>query len=184
MPSNNPNAKPSRQSGYRAYRYGLKNPAQTMAVGVNLDDFDAMIDGMEAQLQENVRPAAQAGAQILYEAVLRNVNALGKKTGNLARSIYQAFSDNNSEAVGDGYAKATYHVSWNARTAPHGGLVEFGHIQKFKVYLGKDGKWYTNKKAPLDPPMQVPGKAFVRRAASEFERARAAMQERLLQGIA
>ena len=34
-------------------------------------------------------------------------------------------------------------MSWNKQTAPDGQLVEFGHIQSFKVYVGSDGKWYT-----------------------------------------
>jgi hypothetical protein len=184
MPSNNPNSKPSRQSAYRSAQYARQNPAASMNVVVDLSAFDDVIDGVEGQLMANVRPAAQVGSEILYQAVLRNVNALGKKTGNLASSIYQAFSTDNSRPAGDGYADATYHVSWNATKAPHGHLVEFGHLQKFKVYVGKDGKWYTNKDAPLATPRQVGAKAFVRRAMSEFPRAEEAMAARLLQGVA
>lgn len=99
-------------------------------------DFDAA--GLEAGLDElvekvslNVRPAAQAGAQVLYEEVLTRVPVAAKdhKTksgriiprGGLKASIYQAFSADHS-----GYGKATYHISWNYRKAPHGHLVEFG----------------------------------------------------------
>jgi hypothetical protein len=109
-------------------------------------------------------------AQVLYEAVRTNVSALGRKTGNLYASIYQAFSPENS-----GPGKATYHISWRTGgsgvRAPHGHLVEFGHIQKYKVYLGKDGNWYTNKKAPLASPVQVAARPFIRPASAKFPEA-------------
>jgi hypothetical protein len=152
-------------------------------IKVDLAAFDAVIDGIKTKLQENVRPAAQAGAEVLYQAVLRNVQGLGSKSGNLEGSIYQAFSDDNSAQAGAGYAEATYHVSWNHRKAPHGHLIEFGHIQKFKAYLGKDGRWYTNKKAPLPAPVQIAARPFVRPAMALFPQAEEALAARLLQGI-
>lgn len=127
--------KPSRESSYRRAQYARRN---SLSMPVNLDAFNAEIAKMEQDVQDAVRPAAQAGAQVFYEAVLKNVNALGKKTGNLAGAIYQAYSQDNSAP-----GKAVYHVSWNARRAPHGGLVEFGHIQRYAVHLGEDGKFYT-----------------------------------------
>jgi HK97 gp10 family phage protein len=66
----------------------------------------------------DVRPAAQAGAQVLYEEVLVRVPV---RSGGLKDSIYQVYSQDQSS---DG--RATYHVSWNARKAPHGHLIEFG----------------------------------------------------------
>lgn len=156
----------------------------TNLLRVDIGAVDEVIDGAQARLLENVRPAAQVGAEERYQAVMRNVNALGRKTGNLADSIYQVFSEDNSQEAGTGYVRATYHVSWNARKAPHGHLVEFGHIQKYKVYLGKDGKWYTNKKAKLSTPVQVPARPFIRPAAAEADRAEAAMRARLLEGVA
>lgn len=85
--------------------------------------------GDEAHKQ--VRPAAQAGAQVLYDEVLLRVpvatKTITRKSGKvippgaLKASIYQAFSEDNS-----GKTRATYHVSWNYRKAPHGHLVEFG----------------------------------------------------------
>ena len=148
---------------------------------VDISAVDALVDGIEDKLLENARPAAQAGSEVLYQAVMRNVNALGRKTGNLASAIYQAYSRSNSNA---NLGRATYHISWNAKKAPHGHLVEHGHIQKYKVYLGKDGKWYTNKKAPLPTPVQVAARPFIRPAVAEFPQAEAAMRERLLQGVA
>lgn len=142
-----------------------------------------------------VRPAAQAGSQVLYEEVVKNVAALGRKTGNLAASIYQAFEDRESSPL---FPK--YRISWNAKKAPHGHLVEYGHIQRYAAYVGKDGKWHTavrkgaKGKKPsrrasqaakdayyvLRPggPVQVPAKAFIRRAESKRAAALEAAEKR------
>lgn len=81
------------------------------------DQMDKIAEGIKDQ----VRPSAQAGAQVLYDEVIRQVDRLGRKTGNLRRSIYQVYSKDNSNEK-----KTTYHVSWNARIAPHGHLLENG----------------------------------------------------------
>jgi hypothetical protein len=151
----------------------------SFSVKVDLAALDLAVDGLEQKLQESARPAAQAGAEILYQAVMRNVQAMGRKTGNLAASIYQAYSTHDSEPH-----RPVYHVSWNPRKAPHAYLVEFGHIQKYKVYVGSDGNWYTNKNAPLPAPVQVAARPFIRPAMALFPRAEQAMVDRLLEGIA
>jgi hypothetical protein len=112
----------------------------TLAVNMKVDTkgVNVMIEALERDVRAALRPAAQAGAEVIYRAVLKNVQSIGKVTGNLAGAIYQAYSADNS-----GPGQATYHVSWNAKKAPHGHLVEFGHIQRYAVHLGKDGKWYT-----------------------------------------
>lgn len=81
-----------------------------------------------------VRPAAQAGAQVLYEEVRQRVPQsdrqhvfYGKRAkyvfapGTLRRSIYQVWSQDKS-----GPDRSTYHVAWNHRKAPYGFMVEFG----------------------------------------------------------
>ena len=150
----------------------------SLRIDADLSALDALFDQLGDQLEASVRPAAQAGAQVLYDQVTQNVAALGTKTGNLAQSIYQAFSPENS-----GNGKAEYHVSWNARKAPHAHLIEYGHIQKFKVYMGKDGKWYTNKRAPLNAPKQIAAHPFIRPAMSKFNDAFAAAEAVILQRI-
>lgn len=149
-------SKPSRRPEVRRAKYSGKN---TVNMAVDLGAFNDMISELEEDIQAAVRPAAQAGAQVFYDAVVRNVNALGKKSGNLAGAIYQAYSEQNS-----GPGKATYHISWNASKAPHGGLVEYGHIQRYAVNLAKDGKWYTLVK----PSMR--GKPKPKRNASQAEK--------------
>jgi len=126
-----------------------------------------------------VRPAAQAGAQVLYEAVKRNVAALGQETGNLQRAIYQAYSKDRSQG-----GKEVYHISWNARKAPHGHLVEFGYLQRYQVVKDRrTGKWITIKSKRLSTPKQVPPKAFVRRAQAQMPAALQAAETKLLNSL-
>jgi HK97 gp10 family phage protein len=111
-------------------------------------DADAAFSGLEklgAQAGQAVRPAAQAGAQVLYEEARRLCpvsaeahyfyGSAAKKAppgqkkqlaylfqpGNLRDAVYQVFSKDNSGAT-----KATYHISWNHAKAPYGYMVEFG----------------------------------------------------------
>lgn len=159
-----------------------RNGKQTFTINADASDLDAFIDSLDADLQEAARPAAQAAAEVLYQAVRQNVSALGQKTGNLYGSIYQAFSPENS-----GLGRATYHVSWRTSgggvRAPHGHLIEYGHIQKYKAYLGKDGHWYTNKKAPLPAPVQIAARPFIRPAAALFPQAYEAAKAKLLEAL-
>lgn len=156
----------------------------TFAIKVDLAGLDAALDAKAHQVQAAARPAAQAGAQVLYQAVLANVASLGSVTGNLRRAIYQVYSQDHS-----GQGHATYHISWNARKAPHGHLVEWGHVQKYVAYVGGDGRWYTAKKGgrpvPLPGgPRQVPARPFVRPAIAFQEQARQAMAERFRKELA
>lgn len=156
----------------------------SFSVKININQLDDFLAAKHQKVQKAIRPAAQAGAQVLYEAVLANVRALGRKTGNLASAIYQVYS--NQSVPGQ---KAVYHVSWNHIKAPHGRLVEYGHIQKYAAYVGKDGQWYTAKKngkpVPLaGGPRQIAPRPFVRPAAAQLPAAEQAMRERFLAEIA
>lgn len=103
------------------------------AVTIKLDTTGvyAELDALGAKVTAANRPVAQAAAQVFYDEVkLRApVSTRVRKTksgrtiqpGALKASIYQVFSQDNSNA-----SVATYHVSWNAKKAPHGHLVEYG----------------------------------------------------------
>lgn len=105
--------------------------ADRLSIKFDAKGLNAGLDQLAAGAEANVRPAAQAGAQVLYEEVLARVPVAKRDRttksgriiarGALKASIYQAFSEDNS-----GEGRATYHVSWNYRKAPHGHLVEFG----------------------------------------------------------
>lgn len=153
--------------------------SDAFSIKVAFGGFQDAIAAEEQKIIDAARPAAQAGAQVLYDAVKNNVAALGKKTGNLDRAIYQAFSEDKS-----GPGKAVYHVSWNAKKAPHGHLVENGYIKKWEAVLSKKtGKWITLKNRPLPTPVHVPGKYFVRRAQDHFPQAYEAMRAEFLRRI-
>jgi hypothetical protein len=167
---------------------------------VDMASVYAMLDDMGDRAEAAARPAAQAASQVLYDEVKRNVAAIPHKTGKLARSIYQVYSQANS-----GEGRATYHISWNHRKAPHGHLVEFGHVQRYVSYIGSDGNWYTAKRpgaagtrkpgrgasqaakdayyVPLATPKQVRAEAFVRRAQVKFPQAEAAAADALFREI-
>ena len=168
---------------------------------VDTSGLDALIDRIGLDISESVRAVAQAGAQVLYDAVKENVSSIKKKSGNLDNSIYQKYSPEHSV---DGQ-KAFYRISWNTRKAPHGGLVEWGHLQRYRYYQnaqgqvrpmvrpGMDGKKKPGRGASqavkdayyvtLPTPVQIAGKAFMRRAADRFPQAIAAAELELLKRI-
>ena len=116
-------------------------------MSVDMSDIFTKLDALDVDARGLMRPAAQAGAQVFYDEVLLRVPVATKTVkrksgkviapGALKASIYQAYSaDNSSDRT------ATYHISWNARKAPHGHLIENGHWMRV---VGKDGpmqpKW-------------------------------------------
>jgi hypothetical protein len=130
----------------------------------------AALDALEAKARAAVRPAAQAGAQVLYDEVLQRVPTAGTahvlksgrviQPGALKGAIYQVYSKGNSNELN---GLATYHVSYNAKKAPHGSLVEFGHVMTRAAYQGKDGRWYTTR-TPLAAPRRVGARPYLRPA--------------------
>lgn len=150
--------------------------AGAFAVSVNLGDVERMLDDVASSCEAAARPAAQAGAQVLYDDVKRNVGRLKKHTGKLDRAIYQAYSADQSDP-----RRAVYHVSWNARKAPHGHLVEFGHLQRYEITFDRNtGRFITHKDRPLAAPRQVAAQPFIRPAMARFEQAITAARERFL----
>jgi hypothetical protein len=137
---------------------------KSVTIEFDLDSFGAMIDGMQADLNSAVRPAAQAGAQVLYDEVKRNVLKLKRHTGNLESSIYQVFSQSKSSNQ-----RSAYDVSWNRTKAPHGHLVEFGHLQRYEIsYDPTTKRFTTHKDRPLPTPKLVAARPFLRPAMARF----------------
>lgn len=173
----------------------------TFSIRADMSAFDRFIDQLGTDVEEAARPAAQAGAQVLYEEVKRNVSSMRKVTGNLERSIYQAFSRDQS-----GPGRATYHIGWNSRKAPHGHLLEYGYMQRYvmvkfndgtirpAVRPGMDGRLSPGRNASLAQkdayyiplpggPRHIAARSFVRRAASATPRALAAAETELMRYI-
>lgn len=110
----------------------------TGRVRLNLAAFKEQLHATVDQLHKATRPAAQAGAQIIYDRarvlcpvserphMFHGTHAVygPYPPGTLRDAIYQAFSkDNSFKDV------STYHISWNARQAPYGYMVELGTSQ-------------------------------------------------------
>ncbi len=153
-----------------------------------------------AEAQQAVRPAAQAGTEVLYRAAKANAQRAGG-TGKLAASIYQAYSQRQSQPMAP-----VYHVSWRERSkggarAPHGHFVEFGHWMYYAAERGRDGLWRTMVRpemrgkpkpkgdrrtnragldayyVPLDKPKWVAAKPFIRPAFAQSGQALRAMED-------
>lgn len=170
----------------------------SFTIETDLSGLRSLMDRLGDRAEEAARPAAQAAAEVLYQEVKKNVSMLGKKTGNLARSIYQVYSKKNS-----GKGLATYHVSWNQTTAPHGHLVEFGYLQRYEYYKDSKGRVRPRVRpemqgrrppasggrnlnallayyVPLETPKQVPARSFLRKAQSAYPRAYVAAEDVLI----
>lgn len=139
-----------------------------MKISINMRQFKQEMAAELALLQKATRPAAQAGAQIVYERAkqLAPVSDAAHmfqiegrvygpfKPGTLRDSIYQAFSKDNSYKD-----VSVYHVSWNATKAPYGAMVEVG-------------------------TSRAPAKSFIARAVAETRaRVREAIKQRYIEEV-
>jgi hypothetical protein len=178
-----------------------RTPLPPFIMSVDTTSLDRMIEQLGVDVGEAVRPAAQAAAQVFYDEVKRNVGQLKTVTGNLNKSIYQVY---NKALSVDG-VRAVYDISWNKTKAPHGWLVERGHLQRYRYYQnaqgqvrpmvrpGMDGKKKPAKGASrsakdeyyvtLDTPIQISGKAFIRNAIDKQYMAVAAAKQALLSAL-
>lgn len=106
-----------------------------MGVRMNTTAFKEQLRAEVDKLHAATRPAAQAGAQIIYERARLEAPVSadshffyirGKKygpyaPGTLKNSIYQVFSKDNSYKD-----VSTYHISFNKSEAPYGFIVHNG----------------------------------------------------------
>lgn len=106
-----------------------------MAIRMNTTKFKEQLRAEVDKLHAATRPAAQAGAQIIYDRARINAPVSndshffyirGKKygpyaPGTLRDAIYQVFSKDNSYKD-----RSTYHISFNKDKAPYGFIVHNG----------------------------------------------------------
>jgi len=109
-------------------------------ISMDTAGLDAYLRALGDDAQAAVRPAAQAGAEVLYQAARANVAKIKRKTGRLAASIYQAYSRSASDKD-----TAVYYVSWRTDgrggpRAPHGHLIEHGHWRYYVVVRDESGR--------------------------------------------
>lgn len=109
--------------------------ARGMKIKVDVAGFHEQLHALADDMDRATRPAAQAGAEIIYRLAriyapvadsphmfYGEGGAYGPfKPGSLRDSIYQVFSEDNSYKD-----VSTYHISWNATKAPYGAMVELG----------------------------------------------------------
>lgn len=93
------------------------------------------------------------------------------RDGTLRAAIYLAYR----EAYSDDRT-VTYSISWNAKKAPHGHLIEFGHWQTNFLYKDEDGDWKAGH--PLAHPKWIAAHPFLRPALEGSAVAYHAMIER------
>lgn len=123
----------------------------------------AAFDKLDGAFKESLaRRMLVDGGVLLRDAAKGNARMAANKegadvSGLLARSIYLVFDAQSSTAT-----RFTYKISWNAKTAPHGHLVEFGHWRTHAVYKGADGNWYSRVDMPLARPVWVAARPFLR----------------------
>lgn len=124
---------------------------------------DKAFAGLAGPVKESLaRRMLVSGGVLLRDAAKSNALMGANKEGVeprgvLAAAIYLA-RDTDAETK----TMFAYTISWNARKAPHGHLVEFGHWRTHAVYKAANGEWYTNKSQPLDAPVWVAARPFLR----------------------
>lgn len=121
---------------------------------LNLDSLTRQVDKIGENAQDAIRPAAQAAAQVFYDAVKSTVPVSkhahwftgtqykkdGTKywfeSGSLKGAVYQVYSKDQSSKT-----QATYHIAWNHRKVPYGFMVAYGTTTaKGNDFIGKARK--------------------------------------------
>jgi len=107
-------------------------------IKLDTSQLEGIVQASSQKMKDAAHEAAQAGIQVIYDRARQNAEALksdkehyfygrGKRKygpfqpGNLMRSIYQVYSKSESTPT-----KVVYQVSWNAKKAPYGSMVERG----------------------------------------------------------
>lgn len=123
-------------------------------------DFTSALAGL-TDLNEQAYSVARTmgaavGAAMRDEAKLR----VRSQSGKLASAIVLKFAAEWSTK-----REVRYIVTWNRRKAPHGHLVEFGHLRKNVITQLPNGQWITTDEK-LPEPVWVPARPFLRPAQS------------------
>lgn len=86
-----------------------------------------------------------------------NPNSRGSHNpGTLSRSIYLVYQ--KEESTDTVY---NYKISWNAKKAWWGRLVEFPYWRTHQVHRGINGEFYTDMSKPLAQPKLMPARPFL-----------------------
>lgn len=141
-----------------------------MANGFEFDasEWQAAFDRLKGSFKESLaRRMLVSGGVVLRDQAKANARNKGpwnynptsrgsQKGGTLSDAIYLAFDDKKSNGV-----QFTYKISWNAKLAWWGKLVEFPHFMRYAFFRDKDGVWHTIKRVKLEHPKLVPARPFL-----------------------
>jgi len=123
---------------------------------VDFDAWDSALTNLGGPIKVDLaRSMAVAGGTVIRDEAKQYAPV---KDGVLRDAIYLAYRGAYSNDK-----QVTYSISWNAKKAPHGHLIEFGHWQPFVTIKRSDGSWITTD-ARLKDPKWVPAHPFLRPA--------------------
>ncbi|WP_439444441.1 HK97 gp10 family phage protein [Xanthomonas translucens pv. translucens] len=113
------------------------------------------LDNLSGMSTRVARSMGVAAGQVVRDQAKARVSV---KSGKLKVAIYLAYRDTISTDT-----RIVYSVTWNAKKAPHGHLVEFGHWRINELLRGEDGLWRATT-TRLPQPVWVPAEPFLRPA--------------------
>lgn len=136
--------------------------AESIKAKLDTSQWDGALNALRGdKIRDLAASMAVAGGQVLRDEAKQQAPV---DSGTLRDSIYLAYRERKTTD-----RRVVYSVSWNARLAPHGHLLEFGHWQVVGGRLGKGGQKVAF----------VPARPFLRPALdAASQRAQAAMMER------
>lgn len=129
----------------------------TIRATVDTSEWDAALENLAGPLREHLARSMAVAAGKVFRDEAKVLAP--RETGRLASSIYLVYADRRSTDE-----RVIYSVSWNAKTAPHGHLLEFGHWQPYRVAKLASGEYVTIKSEPLANPKWIPARPFLRPA--------------------
>jgi HK97 gp10 family phage protein len=143
----------------------------TLKVHFDTRALAEQVQALREDVQAATRPAAQAGAQLLYKAVLTNIKDSpkghwfhgtsyrlnGKKywyePGTLRRAIYQAFrADLNVPGL------AAYHITWREKEK-----IGYAHMVEYGTRRARPVAFVRRAAAQMPAALQAAETEFMRR---------------------
>jgi hypothetical protein len=137
----------------------------------DLSQWDAVFTGLQGPIKESLARRMLVEGGVLLRDVAKanapvsdgpyNPSSRGSHhAGTYQDSLYLAKDTDNTTAT-----NIFYKVTWNAKKAWWGKLIEFGYWRKYEVHRDNAGNFYTDKTKLLAVPVWVPPEAPLGRTA-------------------